>query len=68
MNTSSDELQSIFDCSDENITFNGFELSGLDTLFTDSTNESYDFLGFDTVLNIESIFDESDDNSDFLGF
>ena len=66
--TNLDDLQSIFDCSDENITFNGFELSGLDTIFNDSANDSYEFLGFDPVQTLESIFENSEDDTDFLGF
>ena len=45
--TNFDELQDIFDCTDENITFNGFELSGLDTI----SNESYNSLDYNNNNN-----------------
>ena len=62
-----DELRAIFECSDESIVFNGFELSGLDSLFNDTSNSSQEFLGFD-ISNGNSIFSDSRNNSEFFGF
>ena len=52
--TNFDELQDIFDCTDENITFNGFELSGLDIFDSDS------------IQNLSSTL-VSENENDFLG-
>ena len=58
--TNFDELQDIFDCTDENITFNGFELSGLD-IFSNGNHNSIDS---DSIHNLSSILV---DENDFLG-
>ena len=60
--TNFDELQDIFDCTDENITFNGFELSGLDIF----SNGSHNSIDSDSIQNLSFIL-VSENENDFLG-
>ena len=56
--TNFDELQDIFDCTDENITFNGFELSGLDIF----SNGSHNSIDSESIHNLSSILVSENEN------
>ena len=62
------ELKNIFETDDENFAFYGFEVSELDALFADSSNESAEFLGFEREEDINQLFEESDTEEEFFGF